>query len=170
MNAARFADASLRWQPRTDFVLRHLYGERLLIPMPAPHPRTRLIEPGERTTPRTTPTRDGLLDVRTLPLDLIPESARHIAVAAVGAELGTQFEGYEITAQYVGPPGAVVISYGAATTPGSAPDHVSIIVGLVIKPGHVATAALWPALGYAWPEIVRTTVVFAAQQQAGGIR
>ena len=138
--------------------------------MPAPYPSTRLIEPGERTTPRTTPTQDGLLDVRTLPLDLIPETARHIAVATVGAALGTQFEGYEIPAQHAAPHGAVVISYGAATTPGSAPDHVSVIVGLVIKPGHVATAALWPALGYAWPEIVRTTAVFAAQHRACGTR
>lgn len=138
--------------------------------MPAPDSRTRLIEPGERTTPRTAPTPDGLLDVRTLPLDLIPETPRHIAVTAVGTQLGTQFEGYEIPAQHAGPPGAVVISYGAATTPGSAPDHVSVIVGLVIKPGYVATAALWPALGYAWPEIVRTTAVFAAQHHACGTR
>ncbi len=138
--------------------------------MPAPLTRTRLIEPGERTTPRTAPTRDGLLDVRTLPLELIPETGRHIAVATVGAALGTQFEGYEIPAQHVGPPGTVVVSYGAATTPGSAPDHVSVIIGLVVEPGFVATAALWPALGYAWPEIVRTTVVFAAQHQACGTR
>lgn len=138
--------------------------------MPAPHPRTRLLEPGERTTPRTAPAPDGLLDVRTLPLDLIPETTRHIAVATVGTQLGTQFEGYEIPAQYAGAPGAVVISYGPATTPGSAPDHVSVIVGLVIKPGYVATAALWPALGYAWPEIVRTTAVFAAQHQTCGAR
>ena len=131
---------------------------------------TRLIEPGERTVPRIAPSPDGLLDVRTLPLDLIPETARHIAVSTVGAALGTQFEGYEIPAQHAAPPGAVVISYGAATTPGSAPDHVSVIVGLVIKPGHVATAALWPALGYAWPEIVRTTAVFAAQHRARGAR
>lgn len=138
--------------------------------MPAPHPRTRLIEPGERTTPRTIPTPDGLLDVRTLPLDLIPEAARHIAVAAVGVGLGTQFEGYEIPAQHAGLPGTVVISYGPATTPGSASDQVSVIVGLTLSPGYVATAALWPALGYAWPEIVRTTAVFAAQHQACGAR
>ena len=138
--------------------------------MPEPYPRTRLIEPGERTALRTAPTRDGLLDVRALPLELIPESARHITVITVGAGLGTQFEGYEIPAQYAAPSGAVVISYGAATTPGSAPDHVSVIVGLVLKPGYVATAALWPALGYAWPEIVRTTAVFAAQHQACGAR
>ncbi len=138
--------------------------------MSRPHPRTRLIEPGERTTPRTVPTRDGLLDVRTLPLDLIPDPARHIAVATVGADLGTQFEGYEIPAQHAGPPGTVMISYGAATVPGSAPDHVSVIVGLTVAPGRVATAALWPALGYAWPEIVRTTVVFTAQHQACGPR
>jgi hypothetical protein len=138
--------------------------------MTAPHARTRLVEPGERTTPRTAPSADGLLDIRTLPLDLIPEAARHIAVAAVGADLGTQFEGYEIPAQHACPPGTVVISYGAATTPGSAPDQVSVVVGLVLKPGYVATAALWPALGYAWPEIVRTTAVFAAQHQACGAR
>jgi hypothetical protein len=138
--------------------------------MTAPHARTRLIEPGERTEPRTAPSAHGLLDIRTLPLDLIPEAARHIAVAAVGADLGTQFEGYELPAQHACPPGTVVISYGAATTPGSAPDHVSVIVALAIKPGHVATAALWPALGYAWPEIVRTTVVFALQQRTGGAR
>lgn len=138
--------------------------------MPATYPRTRLIEPGERTALRTAPTGDGLLDVRALPLDPSPTAACHITVATLGAGFGTQFEGYAIPAQYAAPPGAVVISYGAATTPGSAPDHVSVIVGLVLKPGYVATAALWPALGYAWPEIVRTTAVFAAQHQACGTR
>jgi hypothetical protein len=138
--------------------------------MTAPHARTRLIDPGERTTPRTAPGTDGRLDIRTLPLDLIPELARHLAVAAVGAGLGTQFEGYEIPAQHACPPGTVVISYGPATTPGSAPAQVSVIVGLAVEPGRVSTAALWPALGYAWPEIVRTTVVFAVQQRAGGAR
>lgn len=138
--------------------------------MPAPRSRTRLIEPGERTTPSTAPTPDGLLDVRTLPLDLIPQTPRHIAIATVGAQLGTQFEGYEIPAQHTGPPGTVVISYRAATTPGSAPDHVSVIVGLVLEPGYVATAALWPALGYAWPEIVRTTAVFAVRHRERATR
>ena len=138
--------------------------------MTAPHARTRLIDPGERTTPRTVPSTDGLLDIRTLPLDPIPEVPRHIAVAAVAVDLGTQFEGHEIPAQHAAPPGTVVISYGAATTPGSAPDQVSVIVGLAVKPGRVATAALWPAVGYAWPEIVRTTVVFAVQQRTGGAR
>lgn len=138
--------------------------------MTAPHAHTRLVEPGERTPPRTAVSADGLTDIRTLPLDLIPEAPRHIAVAAVGAGLGTQFEGYEIPAQHACPPGTIVISYGAATTPGSALDQVSVIVGLAVKPGYVATAALWPALGYAWPEIVRTTVVFALQQRAGGAR
>jgi hypothetical protein len=138
--------------------------------MTAPRARTRLVEPGERTEPRTAPGTDGLLDIRTLPLDVIPEAARHLAVAAVGAGLGTQFEGYEIPAQHACPPGTVVISYGAATTPGSAPDQASVIVGLAVKPGYVVTAALWPALGYAWPEIVRTTVVFALQQRTGGAR
>ncbi len=138
--------------------------------MTTPHARTRLIEPGERIPPRTAPSPDGLLDIRTLPLDLIPEAPCHLAVAAVGAGLGTQFEGYQIPAQHACPPGTVVISYGPATTPGSAPDQVSVIVGLAVGPGYVATAALWPALGYAWPEIVRTTVVFAAQQWADGAR
>lgn len=137
--------------------------------MAAPH-RTRLIEPGDRTTPHTAPTRDGLLDVRTLPLDPIPDSFRHIAVAIIGEQLGTQFEGYEISVQHAGPPGAVVISYGAATTPGSALNDVSVIVGLVFKPGYVATAALWPALGYAWPEIVRTTAVFALRHHERATR
>lgn len=138
--------------------------------MPAPHLPTRLIEPGERTAPRITQNPQGLLDVRTLPLDLIPETTRHVAVATVGAQLGTQFEGYEIPAQHAGPPGAIVISYNAATAPGSAPDHVSVMVALVVETGHVATAALWPSLGYAWPEIVRTTVVFAARHQARSTR
>jgi hypothetical protein len=136
--------------------------------MPAPHLPTRLIEPGERTTPRITQNPEELLDVRTLPLDSFPEKARHVAITTVGAQLGTQFEGYEIPAQHAGPPGAIVISYRAATAPGSAPDHVSVVVALVVEPGHVATAAQWPSLGYAWPEIVRTTVVFVARHQARG--
>lgn len=130
--------------------------------MLVPRVPTRLIEPGERTAPRTAPGPDGLLDVRTLPLDPIPEPARHFAVATVGAALGTRFEAYEIPAPHACPPGAVLITCGAATAPGSAPDHVSIIVGLAETGGRFATAALWPSLGFAWPEIVRTTVVFAA--------
>jgi hypothetical protein len=131
---------------------------------------TRLLEPGSHLQARGNPGPGGLLDIRILPLDPIPEAARRIAVTTVGADLGTEFEGYEIPAQHVGPPGLVVISYGAATTPGSAPDRVSVIVGLTLGPGRVATAALWPALGYPWPEIVRTTVVFAARHHARSAR
>lgn len=134
--------------------------------MPAPRLPTLLIEPGERTTPRITQNPEELLDVRTLPLDLIPKTTRHVAITTVGAQLGTQFEGYAIPDQHAGPPGAIVISYRAATAPGSAPDHVSVVVALVVEPGYVATVARWPSLGFAWPEIVRTTVVFAARHWA----
>jgi hypothetical protein len=133
--------------------------------MPTTLSPTRLIEPGERTAIRTEPGPDGSIDLRTLPLDPNPDSARHFAVAAVGAGIGSQFDAREIPGPAHCPPGAVLVTYGPPTAPGATPDQVAVVVGLAERgqaATKVTTVALWPGLNPAWPEIVRTSVVFAA--------
>jgi hypothetical protein len=120
----------------------------------------RLIQPGSHTPPRTAATPNGLIDLRTVPLDPIPDPARHYAVASVGVTIGTEFEAREIPSPNSCPPGAVLITYGAATAPG----QVAVVVGLA-ESGQIATIGLWPSINAAWPEIARTSAVFGASHR-----
>jgi hypothetical protein len=128
-------------------------------------PLIRLIEPGSRTALRPATTPDGLIDLRAAPLDPVPDRPRHYAVARVGAASGTQFEVRAIPGPRACPPGAVIVTYGPATTPGSAPGQVAVVVSLA-QAARCTTVALWPDLNAAWPEIIRPTVAFAARTTA----
>jgi hypothetical protein len=137
--------------------------------MPAPLAPTRLIEPGSHTPPRTAPTPDGLIDLRTVPLQPRPAEPRHLAVTAVGVRLGTEFEAREIPGPNAAPPGAVVITFVAANPPGPSPGLVTVVVQLSAT-GAPETVALWPWADSAWPEVARTSVVFAARHRARSTR
>jgi hypothetical protein len=133
--------------------------------MTTPLAPTRLIEPGSHTPPRPHPAPDGLIDLRTVPLDPIPDPARHYAVTSVGSTIGTEFEAREILGPQSCPSGAVLVTYGAATAPGSGPGHVAVVVGLAER-GQIATIALWPSINSAWLEIIRPSVVFGVNHRA----
>jgi hypothetical protein len=127
---------------------------------------TRLVEPGFHTDPRPHPGCGGLLDIRTLPLEPIPVELRHLAVSTVGARLGTEFDGLEITDPDNALPGAVLITYAPTNPPGDCPGLVAVAVLLPLAGQiHPDAVAVWPALDVAWPEIVRTSVIFAARHQ-----
>ena len=138
--------------------------------MPAPLASTRLIAPGTRTPPRTSLTPDGLLDVRTLPLEPAPALLRLFTVVAVGSGLGTEFEAYEIAEVFAAPPGAVVLTLSAANPPGPVPGLVTVTAYLSESASDAEPIALWPRQGMEWPEIVRTTVVFAVRHLARSTR
>ena len=128
---------------------------------------TRLIDPGIRTPPRPPPAPDGLIDIRTLPLEPVPTTPRLIAVTAVGVHLGSTFDGHEIDELDNVLPGAVLLSYQGANPPGPRPGLVSLAVHLALAgQQNPDTVAVWPGLDVAWPEIARTSVVFAARQHA----
>ena len=137
--------------------------------MPAPLAPTRLITPGTHTSTRRTPSPDGAVDVRTVPLEPRPAEPRHLAVTAVGVRLGTEFEAREIPDPNAAAPGTVVITFVAANPPGPSPGLVTVMVQLN-APGAPETVALWPWADSAWPEIARTSVVFAARHRARGTR
>ena len=132
---------------------------------------TVLIDPGTHAIWCRHPRPDGLIDIRTLPLEPAPAEPRHIAVVGVGARLGTEFDGREITDPHRALPGAVIITYAPANPPGLRPGLVAVMV-LIVLPGHEEPDALavWPGLDHAWPEIVRTSVIFAARHHARGTR
>jgi len=138
--------------------------------MPAPLTSTRLIEPGTRTPPRTSLNPDGLLDVRTLPLEPAPLRLRLFAVAAVGSEIGTEFEAYEIADVFAAPPGTVVLTLAAANPLGPLPGLVTVTAYMSESESDAEPIAIWPHQGFEWPEIARTTVVFAARRPARSTR
>ena len=136
---------------------------------PAAEP-TRLINPGTHTPPRLVPAEDGLIDLRTLPLEFAPPTTRRLAVAAVGLSLGTEFEVRDLPEDAPPcPPGTVVISYCRAATQPKGDGWVTVSVELTVDDG-VQVAGVWAALDASWPEIVRTTATFAARHQPGSIR
>lgn len=141
------------------------------MPAPAPAAPTVLIDPGIHAIWCRHPRPGGLIDIRTLPLEPAPAEPRHIAVVGVGARLGTEFDGREITDPHHVLPGAVIITYAPANPPGPRPGLVAVMV-LIALPGHdePATLAVWPGLDHAWPEIVRTSVIFAARHHARNTR
>jgi hypothetical protein len=141
------------------------------MPDPAPAAPPVLIDPGTHGAWCRYPRPGGLIDIRTLPLEPAPAVPRHIAVVGVGARLGTEFEGREITDPQHSLPGAVIIKYAPANPPGPRPGLVAVMV-LVALPGHEEPDALavWPGLDHAWPEIIRTSVIFATRHHARDIR
>lgn len=141
-----------------------------MIPDQTPTTRTRLIEPGTRTPPRTSVTPDGLHDVRTLPLEPASPRLRLFAVAAVGSEIGTEFEAYEIAEVFAAPPGTVVLTIAAANPAGPLPGLVTVTAYLSESASDTEPIAIWPHQGFEWPEIARTTVVFAARHPARSTR
>ena len=85
-------------------------------------------------------------------------------VVGVGARLGTEFDGREITDPHRALPGAVLITYAPANPPGPRPGLVAVMVLLTLAGAREPDAvAVWPGLDHAWPEIVRTSVLFAAR-------
>jgi hypothetical protein len=139
--------------------------------MPALPDPTRLIEPGTRTPPRLVATSDGLLDVRIFPLEPAPSKPRLYAIVAVGTETGTEFQARELSAP---PPftalrGTVLLTVAAANPPGARTILVGVGVYLAGS-GGIEPVALWSALDAAWPEIVRTSVVFAARHHCQAAR
>lgn len=132
---------------------------------------TVLIDPRTHAICCRHPRPDGLIDIRTLPLEPAPTEPRHIAVVGVGARLGTEFDGREITDPHRALPGAVIITYAPANPPRPRPGLVTVMV-LIALPGHDEPDALavWPGLDHAWPEIIRTSVIFAARHHARGTR
>jgi hypothetical protein len=134
---------------------------------------TRLIDPGTRTPPRTDTDLDpdGLIDVRTLPLEPVSRDPRCYAITAVGAEIGTEFQAREL----LGPPpftalrGRVLLTLAPANPPGPRPGLVSVAVFLA-GPHGIEPVAVWPALDASWPEITRTAIVFAARHPTSTTR
>jgi hypothetical protein len=141
--------------------------------MPAHHPAapTTVIDPGTHASWIQLPRPGGLIDIRTLPLEPAPTEPRHLAVVGVGARLGTEFDGREIADPDHALPGAVLLTYRAANPPGPRPGLVAVTV-LIALPGYERpdAVAVWPGLDHAWPEIVRTSVLFAARHHAQGSR
>lgn len=138
---------------------------------PRPAPPTRLIEPGTYTPPRSGIDAGGLIDIRSLPMRPRPGEARRIAVTAVGALPGTEFDGLEVTDLDLALPGAVLLTYAPTDPPDYRPGLVCAAVMLALAgQGQPETVAVWPVLDAGWVEIVRYSVVAAARLHARSTR
>lgn len=93
---------------------------------------TRLLEPGAHLKARSNPGPNGLLDIRTLPRDPLPQRLRHLAVTAVGVSIATEFDAYEIVDPDAAAPGTVLISYERARLIGGRDGLVAVTVLLAV--------------------------------------
>lgn len=138
---------------------------------PRPAPPTRLIEPGTYTPPRSGIGPGGLIDIRSLPMGPRPGEPRRIAVTAVGALRGTEFDGVETADLDLALPGAVLLTYAPTDPPDYRPGLVCAAVMLALAgQNEPETLAVWPILDAGWVEIVRYSVVAAARLHARSAR
>ena len=100
---------------------------------PRPAPPTRLIEPGTYTPPRSGIGPGGLIDIRSLPMGPRPGEPRRIAVTAVGALPGTEFDGLETADLDLALPGAVLLTYAPTDPPDYRPGLFCAAVMLALN-------------------------------------
>ncbi|HEV2637180.1 MAG TPA: hypothetical protein VGX23_18650 [Actinocrinis sp.] len=141
--------------------------------MPAPplSAPTQVIEPGTHATWCRRPRPGDLIDICTLPLEPAPTQPRHVAVVGVGTCLGSEFDGREITDPHRALPGAVLLTYAPANPPAPRPGLVTVTVLISLaRQRQPDPVAVWPGLDHSWPEICRTSVLYAARHHTRSTR
>jgi hypothetical protein len=127
----------------------------------APGP-TRLITPGTVTALRTSPSSDGLIDVRALPTKPFGTDRSRILITAVGAAWCSELDGIEIDDAATCAPGSLILTHGVGAAPGAS-GAAAAVLQLVEPDGQLHVAGIWLHLTDGWIEFLRPTISLTAR-------